>query len=175
MTRINLLPVGRFGRAGAAVTSLLGLAAMMSACSSTTSPVATSASATASCSAVSGTHHARVVVEASPSHVVSSCVGFSAATISAVKLLDKSDIEFGTQSYSYGLAICQADNAPAHYSSCFSSTGPYWALFTSKDGAAWVAAQVGVSDVTVSPGDSVGLRYDSQTGTPAPPPAPGPA
>ncbi|HMK62707.1 MAG TPA: hypothetical protein VK386_03725 [Acidimicrobiales bacterium] len=175
MTRIHLLPVGPLGRAGTAVLALLGLSAVLGACSSTTSPVATSGSAAASCSAVSGTHHARLVVEVSPSHIVSSCVGFSSATISAVKLLDRSDIELGTQSYSYGLAICQADNVPAHYSTCFSSTGPYWALFTSKGGAAWVMAQVGVSDITVNPGDSIGLRYDSQTGTPAAPPAPSPA
>lgn len=152
----------------------LGLSATLAACSSS-GTVATTSSAGASCSGVSGTNHARVVVEASPSKIVSSCVGFSTSTISATKLLQRSHIEFGTQSSSYGLGICQADDVPAHYSTCFSSTGPYWALFTSKDGAAWQGAQVGVSGITVHPGDSIGLRYDPQTGTPAPPPAPSPA
>lgn len=152
----------------------LGLALSLAACSSN-SPTALTSSADASCSGVSGPHHVRVVVEASPSKVVSSCVGFSTTAISAVKALDKSHIELGTQTFSYGLAICQADDVPAHYSSCFSSSGPYWALFTSKDGAAWQQAQVGVGAITLDPGDSIGLRYDSQTGTAAPPPTPTPA
>lgn len=156
--------------------SVLSLAALLSACGGGTSASPSSAaSADASCSSVSGTHHARVVVEVSRTEIVSSCVGFSSPTISAVKLLDDSDIEFGTQSSSYGLGICQADNVPAHYTTCFPSDAPYWALFTSHDGAAWVEAQVGVSDITVHPGDSVGLRYDSQSGTAAAPSAPTPA
>jgi hypothetical protein len=168
-------PLGAgLARLSLGILALLGLGGALAACSS--SPTATTSGADASCSGVSGTHHARVVVEVSPTRIVSSCVGFSTPAISAVKLLDDSHIGFGTQNYSsLGLAICSADGVPAHYTQCFSSSGPYWALFTSSDGAAWQTPQVGLSQVTVHPGDSIGLRYDSQTGTAAKPPAPSPA
>lgn len=157
--------------------SVPALALALSACGGgggSASPAAVSPSADASCSGVSGTHHARVVVEVSRTKIVSSCVGFSSTTISAVDLIKKSGIEFGTQTSSYGLGICQADNVPAHFSTCFPSDAPYWALFTSRDGAKWVEADVGVSHITVHPGDSIGLRYDSASASP-PPPAPSPA
>ncbi len=162
-------------RALGGFVGVLGLSATLAACSSSPPPASTTSSATASCAGVRGTHHARVVVEASSAKIVSSCVGFSTPTISAVSLLDHSHIQIGTQKFSFGLAICQADDVPSHYSSCLSSSGPYWALFTSQGGAAWQQAQVGVSDVTMHPGDSLGLRYDPQSGTAAPPPAPAPA
>lgn len=158
------------------ILALSTLGGMLAGCSSST-PTAAVSGAGASCSGVSGAHHVRVVVEASPSKIVSSCVGFSTPTLSAVKALEKSKIELGTQNYggSLGLAVCQADDVPAHYTQCFPTDAPYWAVFTSSDGAAWAAAQVGLSQITVDPGDSVGLRYDPASGTAAPPPAPSPA
>jgi hypothetical protein len=169
--------LARLSLVGLSVLALGGmLVAYASSSAATTSGAHVASGAYASCSGVSGTHHARVVVEVSPAKIISSCVGFSTRKISAVKLLDASHIAFGTESYSgLGLAICAADNVPAHYSKCFSSSGPYWALFISRNGAAWKMPSVGVSHITVHPGDSIGFRYDSQTGTARKPPAPRPA
>jgi len=169
-------PLGsRLARLSFGLIGLAALGSALAACSS--SPTATTtgstAGADASCSGVSGTNHVRVVVEASPSKVVSSCVGFSTGSISAVKALDESHIAFGTQDFgSSGLAVCSADDVPAHYTQCFSSTGPYWAIFTSSGGVAWRAASVGLSRITMHAGDSIGLRYDAQSGPAAKPPAP---
>ena len=162
----------RSARAAVAVLGTIGLAAGLSACSSTSNASSAGYSASASCSGVSGTHHARVVVEESRSHVVSRCVGFSSATIGAVSLLDASHLELGTQEYSFGLAICQIDNVPAHYTQCLPSGAKYWALFVSLGGKAWTSPSTGVSDITLHDGDSLGFRYDSPNGKPAPPPTP---
>ncbi|HET6874494.1 MAG TPA: hypothetical protein VFH70_06930 [Acidimicrobiales bacterium] len=129
----------------------------------------------ASCTGVPGAHHARVIVETSPTAVLDRCVGFSSPTVSATSLLSDAHVSLGTQKYSFGLAICQVDGVPAHYSQCLPSGQPYWALFVSQDGAPWSGASAGVSATTLHPGDSLGLRYDSPTGNPVPPPAPHPA
>ena len=164
------------GRAVLGGLALLGLGGALAACSTSGSSSGTSASS-GSCSDVPGTHHARVVVEPAAGDVAAHCVGFDSATISATALLDKSGFELGTQDYggTLGLAICQVDNVPAHYSQCLPSGADYWAVFLSSDGKAWTSPPVGVSQMTVHPGDSLGLRYDSPQGNPAPPPAPAPA
>ena len=90
----------------------------------------------------------------------------------ALSLLAKSHVELGTQTYSFGVAICQVDHVPAHYSQCLPSGQDYWALFVSSGGTPWTSPSAGVSDITVQPGDSPGLRYDPPTGTAAPPPPP---
>lgn len=150
-------------------------AVLLSACGSGSSHASTAqgsaTSAPLSCAGTPGVHHARVVIETSPSSVLQRCVGFSSPTISATKLLSDGNVGLGTQKYSFGLAICSVNGVPAHYSQCLPSGKPYWALFVSHDGAAWTSPPVGVSDISVAPGDSLGLRYDSPTGNPAPPPA----
>ena len=128
-----------------------------------------------SCAGVPGTHHARLVVEPSAGKVLTRCVGFSGSALPAMRLLEKSGIEFGTQKYSFGVAICQVDHVPAHYTQCLPSGQDYWALFLSKNGRTWTSPSVGVSDITVPPGGAIGLRYDPPTGKPAPPPHPTPA
>lgn len=172
-------PLGaRLARLSIGLVGLVAIGATLAACSGSPAAPTTgpTAGADASCSGVSGSNHARVVVEVSPSKVVSSCVGFSSGSISAVKVIDESHIAFGTQDFgSSGLAVCSADNVPAHYTKCFSSTGPYWAIFTSSGGAPWRTASVGLSRITMHAGDSIGLRYDPQTGPTARPPAPKPA
>lgn len=171
--------VGRSRRA-AGIAGAVALAAGLSACSSSAASGSAAGSgsgagATVSCSGVAGAHHARVVVESAPGKVTSRCVGFSSATISAATLLSKSRTELGTQQYSFGLAICQVDHVPAHYSQCLPSGADYWALFTSTDGKAWADASTGVTQITLQPGDSLGLAYDSPQGNPAPPPKTTPA
>ena len=166
---------GATTRTAAGVLGLLGLGIGLTACAATASSNGSAASAgsSGSCSGVPGAHHARVVVEPSAGDVVTHCVGFDTATISAAALLHKSGFELGTQNYggSLGVAICQLDNVPAHYSKCLPSNADYWALFLSTDGKTWTSPSVGVSEVSVHPGDTLGLRYDSPQGDPAPPPA----
>ncbi|MGH8989392.1 MAG: hypothetical protein ACRDXC_12505 [Acidimicrobiales bacterium] len=135
----------------------------------------TSASkAAGSCAGVRGPHHARVVVEPAAGKEVARCVGFGGKSIAALALLQESRIEIGTQKFSFGVAICQVDHVPAHYTQCLPSGQDYWALFVSKSGQKWTSPSVGVSDIRVFPGGSLGLRYDSPKGTP-PPPRPTPA
>lgn len=136
---------------------------------------APSTAASGSCTGVPGSHHARLVVEPSPGKVVARCIGFSGSSLPALTLLHKSHVEVGTQTFSFGVAVCQVDHVPAHYSQCLPSGQDYWALFLSTDGHHWTSPSVGVSDVSVPPGGSVGLRYDSPTGKPAAPPRPTPA
>lgn len=133
------------------------------------------AASSSSCAGVSGAHHADLVVEASAKTVVRRCVGFSGRKIPALKLLEKSHLQIGTQKFSFGVAICQVDHVPSHYSKCLPTGQPYWALFLSTNGRRWTSPSTGVSEVSVPAGGSLGLRYDSPTGTPAPPPHPTPA
>ncbi len=128
-----------------------------------------------SCAGVPGAHHARLVVEPSSGTVVQRCIGFSGTGIPALELLTESHIEVGTQKYSFGVAICQVDHVPSHYSQCLPSGADYWALFLSTDGHRWTSPSTGVSDITVPAGGSLGLRYDPPTGTAPPPPPPSPA
>jgi hypothetical protein len=159
----------RLTRQAACVLALLSAVVGLAACTST-SPTSSATGGEASCANVSGAHHARVVFEATEGNAQSVCVGFDTPTISAVKLLAKSKIELGTQQYSFGVAICQVNNVPAHYSQCLPAGAPYWALFVSTGGGAWTNPPVGISDITLHSGDSLGLRYDSAQGNPAPPP-----
>lgn len=136
---------------------------------------ASHASGSGSCAGVSGTHHARVVVEASPGSVVQRCVGFSSRSIPALTLLRDGHVQTGTQKFSFGVAICQVNHVPRHYSQCLPSGKDYWALFLSTNGHRWTSPATGVSDIKVPAGGSLGLRYDSPKGNPAPPPRPSPA
>ncbi len=157
---------------------LMAAAGVVAAACGTSGPSATAsahAAASGSCTGVPGDHHARVVVEVAPGKLVQRCVGFSAKGISALTLLTDSHLEIGTQKYSFGVAVCQVDDVPSHYSQCLPSGQDYWALFLSTDGRRWTSPSVGVSDITVPAGGSLGLRYDPPTGTPAPPPPPSPA
>lgn len=160
------------------VASILVVAAgiAVAACGTSGSPgTAARATVPSSCARVSGLHHARLVVEASPGKVVQRCIGFAGEEIPALKLLSDSHVEVGTQKYSFGVAICQVDHVPSHYSECLPSGADYWAVFLSTGGHGWTSPSTGVSDITVPAGGSLGLRYDPPTGTPAPPPTPSPA
>jgi hypothetical protein len=163
------------------VAAALALAAgvAVAACGGSNPPSAasthTGSSTSGSCGGVAGAHHARVVVEVSSHKIVQRCVGFTGSKIAALTLLHKSRVETGTQKYSFGVAICQVDNVPSHYTQCLPSGQDYWALFLSTDGHSWTSPSTGVSDISVPPGGSIGLRYDSPKGSPAPPPKPTPA
>lgn len=160
--------------AGALVV-VAGLAVAACGTSSPSATTSTHADVSGSCAGVPGAHHARLVVEPSPGKLVQRCVGFAGSRIPALTLLADGHVELGTQKYSFGVAICQVDHVPAHYSQCLPSGQDYWALFLSTDGHRWTSPSAGVSDIKVPAGGSLGLRYDPPTGSPPPPPPPSPA
>ena len=125
------------------------------------------------CTAATYPHHVALVVELGDSESVGRCVGFNGSSISGEEVLQASGLEYATQGYgSLGQAVCQVDEEPAAYSTCLPSSGSYWALFTSRAGGAWQAADVGISSVEFANGDAEGLRYDPETGPDPAPPSP---
>ncbi len=127
------------------------------------------------CAQAAFSHRVGLVIEHGGGQVVRRCVGFDAPTATALTVLQASGLEVGISSYGGGLgaAVCQIDNEPATYPpGCFTSTGLYWVLFVSHAGGAWVNSEVGASNLSVTNGDDIGVRYDSQTGADPPPPSP---
>ncbi len=127
------------------------------------------------CAKAAYTQRVGLVVEHGDGQVIRRCVGFSTATDTALGVLQASGLEVGLSSYGGGLgaAVCQIDNEPATYPpGCFTASGSYWVLFLSRGGGAWVNSDIGVSSVTVTNGDDIGFRYDSQTAADPPPPSP---
>lgn len=139
------------------------------------SSVAGQGPAASLCAQAAALHRVGLVVEHANGQVIRRCVGFNSATATALGVLQSSGLEVGISSYGGGLgaAICQIDNEPATYPpGCFTASGSYWVLFVSRAGGAWVTSAVGASNVSVTNGDDVGFRYDSQSGADPPPPSP---
>ncbi len=127
------------------------------------------------CAQAASPHRVGLVVEHGDGQVVRRCVGFDTPAATALAVVQASGLEVGISSYGGGLgaAVCQIDNEPATYPpGCFTSTGLYWVLFVSHAGGAWVNSDVGASNLSVTNGDDIGFRYDSQTGADPPPPSP---
>jgi hypothetical protein len=116
-------------------------------------------------------HGAGVVVQPSKTRTVKRCVGFDGKTIPAVTLVQRSGVEVQFKDFGgkLGKSVCQAAHVPAHYTKCLPAGKPYWAVFIARGGKSWAAPPVGLSSITLHPGDSLGLRYDSPKGKPAPP------
>lgn len=122
----------------------------------------------AGCAQASSAHHAALVVEHGNGAVIRVCVSFSEAQITGEELLRRSGIEYSTQPYGgNGDAVCQVDNEPAGYTSCFQD-GKFWALFVSRSDGAWAYSSHGVSTAEFGDGDAEGLRYQSQSGSSPP-------
>jgi len=152
----------------AASATLALLISLVTACGGTPSA---SSSPGSTCVNASSPHHAYVVVQhAASSAAVQRCVGFSGDTIDGQALMDQSKIEYQTQTFSFGKAVCQVDNEPAQYSKCFADSGPNWTLFVDSGGA-WTVAQTGYAQVTLHDKDALGWRYTAEA-SPAPPPLP---
>ncbi len=135
------------------------------------SPAASTSSPATTCVNPSAAHRAYVVVEhADASHEFQKCVGFAGDTIDGQTLMDQTGIEYQTQTFSFGKAVCQVDNEPAQYAKCFADTGPNWALFVETNGA-WAEAQTGYTQVTLHDKEALGWRYTADQ-SPAPPPLP---
>jgi len=152
----------------AASATLALLISAVAACGG--SPTASSSPAN-SCVNASAAHHAYVVVQhGAATSSLQKCVGFSGDAIDGQTLMDKSGIEYQTQTFSFGKAVCQIDNEPSQYSKCFADSGPNWTLFVEASGA-WTVAQTGYGAVSLHDKDALGWRYTSDA-SPAPPPLP---
>ncbi len=158
-------------RAGGLIASATVLCGVLSGAAVFVSPAAPSAPSP--CAAASHPHHAAVVVEHGDGRTVRACVGFDGSGIGGEQALRASGIAYQAVGYaSLGEAVCQVDGEPSTYpATCWTGTSPYWVLFTANRGGAWVSSDVGIAGVTLRDGDAEGLRYDPQSGAPAPPPS----
>ncbi len=126
----------------------------------------------ATCLNAGASHKAHVVVAHLSGSSLDRCVGFSGESMAGIDLLKQSGIEYSAQKASFGTAICQIDNEPAAFSSCFPAGAPFWALWVSTGGTTWKVSNVGIDDLTFKNGDALGWRYTAADASPAPPPAP---
>jgi len=138
-----------------------------------TAPTNSSASSASACVNASAPHHAYVVVQHGTGTTLQKCVGFSGDTIDGKSLMDKSGIDYQTQSTSFGPAVCAIDSEPKTYDKCFNSSGPNWSLFIAISGS-WTVAQTGFADpkVILHDKDALGWRYIPYVDNPSPPPFP---
>ena len=152
----------------AASATLALLISAVTACGG--SPTASSSPAS-TCVNASAPHHAYVVVQHDGAATrLQKCVGFSGDVIDGQTLMDESKIEYQTQTFSFGKAVCQVDNEPAHYSKCFADSGPNWTLFVDVNGT-WAVAQTGYGQVSLHDKDALGWRYTAEA-SPSPPSLP---
>ncbi|WP_298335082.1 hypothetical protein [Ferrimicrobium sp.] len=149
----------------------LGLAACGSASSSLASTIDFGGSS--SCAQVPASKAVKVVVEPSSHKVISGCTEIGTSPIAALTLLKKAHIELGTQKYNFGVALCQADHVPAHYTECLPANADYWNVYVAKAKGKWVSSSVGISDIQLTRGESLGLRYVSNVKNPPNPAGPG--
>jgi hypothetical protein len=127
---------------------------------------------TNTCSGVSGSNHAWVIVVHSGGRAVDRCVGFDSASISGATLMKDSKLAYSTQSFgSLGVAFCSVDNEPRHYAGCLPANSPYWSDWL-YSGGSWKSVTTTFDKVKVAPGGALGWVYTSPTGSPPPPPAP---
>ena len=141
-------------------------------CGSSAAPAASPKPAgTQSCAGVAGAHHAWVVVQHLDAKVTRKCVGFQADTVPGLDLMRDSGIEYKTQLFSFGSAVCQVDGEPAQFDQCLPQNAPYWAMFV-DDGSGWKAPNVGIADVKIGDKNALGWRYTQPSASPAPPPEP---
>jgi hypothetical protein len=133
------------------------------------SPSTGTSTPASTCVNASAPHHAYVVVQHSAAaQRVQKCVGFTGDTIDGQSLMDQSGVEYQTQTFSFGKAVCQVDNEPAQFSKCFPDSGPYWSLFVETTGS-WALAPTGYTQVTLHDKDALGWTYTADA-SPAPPP-----
>ena len=127
-----------------------------------------------SCSSqpAASSHHAYVVVQHLSGSSLERRVDFTAGEIDGVAAMDRSGLEYQAQSVSTGKVVCQVDNEPAAFATCFPQNKPYWALFITNGGR-WTSAPGGLSDVKLRDGEAIGWHYvPADDPAPAPPPMP---
>jgi hypothetical protein len=113
------------------------------------------------------------VIQHGDGKVLDRCVGFDSEQVNGEELMKKSGVQYQTQSFSFGVAVCQIDREPAQFTQCLPAGAPYWALWLAQGGATWTMPPTGVSGLTVKQGDALGWRYTpAAEPSPAPPPSP---
>jgi hypothetical protein len=150
----------------AALVAALGL--LLTGCG-TAGPGST-ASAQTTCAGDSAPHHAYLIVTHADGKSVQRCVAFSGADITGTALMKDSRLEYQTQSFSFGPAMCQIDHEPSSYTQCLSSSGPYWSLYLYQDGH-WKLASKGFAEEDLANGGAMGWIFETSTSkaTPAKP------
>jgi hypothetical protein len=119
-----------------------------------------------------GTHHAYVVVQHLSGSWLERKVDFSGDAIDGVAAMDRSGLEYHAESVTSGKVVCQVDDEPASFTTCFPQNKPYWALFV-MSGGKWSSALGGVSDVRLHDGEAMGWHYvQAGAASAAPPPMP---
>jgi len=151
----------------------IGLTACQSMSSDSHSASTIAFGGSTSCAQLPASKAVKVVVEPSAHKVISGCTEIGASPMGALALLKKAHIELGTQKFSFGLALCQVDYVPAHYVECLPAKADYWGVYVAKAKGKWVASSVGISDVRLSRGESLGLRYVPPVNNPPSPAGPG--
>jgi hypothetical protein len=151
----------------ASATLALLIIGATAACGGSPSAVASPAN---TCVNSAAPHHAYIVVEHAGGGKAQKCVGFDDDSIDGQALMDQSKIEYQTQTFSFGKAVCQIDNEPAQYSKCFADSGPNWTLFVDTGGA-WAVGQTSYDHVTLHDKDALGWLYTADQ-SPSPPPLP---
>ncbi|MDQ2959666.1 MAG: hypothetical protein M3R48_01245 [Candidatus Dormibacteraeota bacterium] len=125
------------------------------------------------CASAAGVHHVTLVVTHASGSTLTFCDSFGATAIVGEQVLLDSGIQNALDHTSSGDEVCQVDREPASYTSSCLGTSAYWALFTSRTATAgsWTYSSVGISSMTLSDGQAVGLRYDPES-NPVPPASP---
>ncbi|MDQ6876811.1 MAG: hypothetical protein M3082_03770 [Candidatus Dormibacteraeota bacterium] len=144
------------------------LALVIAACAG--SSPSSQASPASSCVNAGAAHHAYVVVQHQSGTSLQKCVGFAGDTIDGQSLMDQSGVEYQAQTFSFGKGVCQVDNEPSQFSTCFPPNQPTWWAFIETSGA-WACAQTAYTAVKLHDKEAIGWRY-VQTSDPCPPPPP---
>ena len=144
------------------------LAIALAACGG--SSTAVTASPASTCVNSSAAHRAYVVVEHISGASMQRCVGFNGDSVDGQTLMDRSGIEYQTQTFSFGKAVCQVDNEPKQVSECLPKNQPYCSEWV-ETGGRWAMAQVGYTQIQVHDKEALGWHYVSATDqSPSPPP-----
>lgn len=125
------------------------------------------------CANSGAAHRAYLMVTHLDGKTIQRCIGFTAAQINGENLIRDSGIQHQTQTFSFGKAVCQVDNEPKQFTECLPKNAPYWGLYVYTKGGGWQQASTGYTQVELSDGGALGLRYTPATAaSPSPPPAP---
>lgn len=117
-------------------------------------------------------HHAYVVVQHLSGSWLERRVDFNESEIGGVAAMDRSGLQYEAQSVTTGKVVCQIDNEPSTFATCFPQNKPYWALFI-EAGKKWSSASGGLSDVRLHDGEAIGWHYvPAGDPSPSPPPMP---
>jgi hypothetical protein len=104
-------------------------------------------------------HHAALVIQHSSGRVLSRCVAFAEDQITGLQLIQRSGVQYQTQSFgSLGSAVCQLDAEPSAVPpNCFGA-GDYWQYFHRR-GSAWQPSAMAATASTLHDGDMDAWHY----------------